>query len=429
MKGQELPATRAQAKRWYISEDSAGFHWWPLPIALFAISTLLYAGSFSYEQGWLDKFTGNLTRIQFHDPDVLQGGCMAINHKMTWRELRNKASKCARGSYFDPLHNDCYQCSAPMPQDRIFALYWNAETECRDLLLQPDLRFASHVLWTGAKLDTTTGEIVKPTLPADAMHVSRCMMEMRSRCIKQIAVIGGPGVSFATALNSDAKVDAFVASVVQHVTKFKLDGVHIADVGGNDATNGGDWKSNYSPLAVKYMKALRKAFDALTVPNVPALTLSWEEVASAFDATTTSAAGYKGCKQMSDDTGVYRCFNADIAASADFISFQVFGRHQSVELKSLMASKPWAEAVPATKLVINTCSAPSPFCRGAPLAQNDLVSVAKACSDLYKGVGLASGTEDVVKNHGASVTAMGPMGAYGVLLPQRAPKQPSTGTP
>ncbi|KDO27065.1 hypothetical protein SPRG_07776 [Saprolegnia parasitica CBS 223.65] len=417
----ELPSTKAEAKRWYISEDSAGFHWWPLPVALFAVGTLLYSGAFSYHEGWLDEFTGNLTRIQFNDPDVLQGGCMAINHKMTWRELRNKASKCSRGQFYDPLHNDCYQCSSPVAEDRIFALHWDASTECRNLLLQPDVRFATHIMWSAATLDPATGAIVKPAIPDASTRISRCMLEMRSRCIQQIAVIGGPSTSFASVLTSDAKIDAFVASVVAHVTKSKFDGVHIVDVGGNDKSNSGDWKTNYSPTAVKYMAALRKALDAAAV-DAPRLTLSWEELASAFDTTSKT---YNGCKSASDASGTYRCFNPDIAGSVDFVSLELFGRHASVSLPSLMLAKPWAGALPSNKIVFNTCTAPSPLCRGSVNGKDELAIAAKTGSDAFKGVSIASATADIEAHRGASISAMGPLGAYGVLMPQRAPQQPS----
>ncbi|OQR89588.1 hypothetical protein THRCLA_09676 [Thraustotheca clavata] len=424
MQKQELPSSRQQTQRWYISEDSAGFHWWPLPIAIFAISAVIYAGAFSYDQGWLDEFTGNLTRIQFHDPDVLKGGCMAINHKMTWREMNNKAGKCSRGQYYDALHNDCFACAAPGAQDRIFGLNWDVQADCYNMMTFPDFRYTTHIYWNGASIDPSSGSVTLPKRPDNHTSINRCMVETRMRCIKQIGVIGASKSEFALAFKNEANIATFVSSAMDLITKYRLDGLHIADISGNDNSNNGDWKSNYGPTVVKYLAALRKGLNDLQSPNTPAYTLSWEELASAFDTSSTNSTSYKGCKQISDSSGLYRCFNSDIISSVDWINFQTFSRNPSVSLQSLLNSKTWMTSVPSTKFVFGTCSVSGAnMCRGSANGKDELIIVAKAGSDLYKGVSLDSGTADIEANKGSSISAMGPLGAYGVLMPQRAPLQ------
>ncbi|RHY22244.1 hypothetical protein DYB32_009554 [Aphanomyces invadans] len=113
-----------------LSEESAGFHWWPLPIALTMVFSIFYMGNILYDSGWLDKLTGGLVSTQFHEENILTGGCAAINHAMTWRELSRKSRHCARGSYYDPLHNNCAGCIPLIPDDKFMAITWDTKTNC-----------------------------------------------------------------------------------------------------------------------------------------------------------------------------------------------------------------------------------------------------------------------------------------------------------
>ena len=95
-----------------------------------ALGACAYSGSTLFRDGWIDKATGNLTKTQFHEDNILAGGCNAITGPSTWTQMERKLNTCSRDQYYDPLHNDCFQCVPFTTKEKIFAAYWETQDNC-----------------------------------------------------------------------------------------------------------------------------------------------------------------------------------------------------------------------------------------------------------------------------------------------------------
>ncbi|CAK4772437.1 unnamed protein product [Aphanomyces euteiches] len=408
--GQNLPRVHRPGGKISLSQESEGFHWWPLPIALSIVFAIFYMGNILYDSGWLDKLTGGLVSTQFHEENILVGGCAAINHALTWRELSRKSAHCSRESYFDPLHNTCAGCIPFTGDDKFMAVTWDPNTNCSKLVEESETRYISHVYWTGATIDAT-GAVVPPKDVQDNTPLSKCMTQLRTRCIRQIGVIG----DFSAKDNIFAKLDSsniatFAASAASYVKSRNLDGLNIADPSANSGTT--PWPR--AQTTIDYMMALRKALDDAVKTNEPRYTLSWDEYASAFIQAnaTISVTGCKGANS--------RCFSQSMAPLVDTIQLQMNTRPSNVNVSSITGTN-WTAIIPRLneKIMYAYCNAP-----GCSFTAAEVTSIAFDGTYKAKGAAIYSGTVDVVTNKAKMLTTIGEMGAYGVLMPMQLVDMP-----
>ncbi|RHZ32432.1 hypothetical protein DYB26_006956 [Aphanomyces astaci] len=382
-----------------LSEDSAGFHWWPLPIALTMVFAIFYMGNVLYDSGWLDQLTGGLVSTQFNEENILTGGCAAINHAITWRELSRKARRCARGSFYDPLHNTCAGCIPFIADDKFMAVSWDTKTNCSKA------RDPIHVYWSFATVNAATGAVVAPVDQQDNTPLAKCMLQLRTRCIRQIGVIGDISAQDSTfAALDDANLPTFVSTATDW-----LDGINIADPTGNTAA--GAWTRG--PFMLKAMKALREGLDEAALPEEPRLTLSWDEYAAAFDTGKNNTTGGCGAKNPT-----VRCFPAGLDTVVDTIQLQMHRRPESLPVANITATN-WTAIIPRLNEKIMYT-----FRNDVGLTPKDLTAIAFDGTYKAKGVALYSATEDVVTNKAATLRDMGAKGAYGILMPTQLVHMP-----
>ncbi|RHY55616.1 hypothetical protein DYB34_001528 [Aphanomyces astaci] len=347
-----------------LSEDSAGFHWWPLPIALTMVFAIFYMGNILYDSGWLDKLTGGLVSTQFNEENILTGGCAAINHAITWRELSRKARRCARGSFYDPLHNTCAGCIPFIADDKFMAVSWDTKTNCSKA------RDPIHVYWSFATVNAATGAVVAPVDQQDNTPLAKCMLQLRT---------------------------------------LKLDGLNIADPTGNTAA--GAWTRG--PFMLKAMKALREGLDEAALPEEPRLTLSWDEYAAAFDTGKNNTTGGCGAKNPT-----VRCFPTGLDTIVDTIQLQMHRRPETLPVANITATN-WTAIIPRLNEKIMYT-----FRSDVGLTPKDLMAIAFDGTFKAKGAALYSATEDVAMNKAAALRDMGAKGAYGILMPTQLVDMP-----
>ncbi|KAF0689277.1 Aste57867_19256 [Aphanomyces stellatus] len=407
--GRDLPRVNRPGKL-SLSEESAGFHWWPLPIALSMVFAIFYMGNILYHSGWLDKLTGGLVSTQFNEENILTGGCGAINHAITWRELSRKAIHCSRGNFFDPLHNRCAACLPLTPDDKFLAVSWNTKVNCSKLVEESETRFISHVYWSFASVDAS-GAVVPPKDQQDNTALSKCMMQLRTRCIRQIGVIGDISASTSMfASLSDATIPTFVASAVKFATSYGLDGLNIADPTGNSAS--GKWARGDATVA--YMKALRAGLDAAVLAGTPPYTLSWDEYPNAFDKSTNATS----CNGLNANS---RCFPAGLDAVVDTIQLQMGFRSTSTNLSAITGTN-WTAIIPRLneKVMYGMCN----YGSACVFTDKELKQMAFDGTYIGKGAAIYSGNVDITTNGAKTLSTMGALGAYGILMPTQLVDMP-----
>ncbi|KAG9413036.1 hypothetical protein AC1031_016054 [Aphanomyces cochlioides] len=206
----------------------------------------------------IDPYYGNWTLAQYIEDNLVHEDCKAVERPVLWHELHRKIKRCRRHEYYDPLHNDCQVCPAPGSDTKIFAAFWESQSNCQRLVADASNRYITHVIWSFAEpLEDGT---VKPKLQFwSDQHIKDCILQLRMRCIKQIVTIGG--ASFRErflALKDPPSLARFKTSAMQLVQEYDFDGIDIDDETANMKATDKNWTKNHAPTVLNYLHALRE---------------------------------------------------------------------------------------------------------------------------------------------------------------------------
>ncbi|KAH9159651.1 hypothetical protein LEN26_002228 [Aphanomyces euteiches] len=165
-------------------------HMWPLVIGVLFLGGVSIAIATLVKTYAIDPYYGNWTLAQYREDNLVHEDCKAVERPVLWHELHRKIKTCRRHEYYDPLHNDCQACPASGPNTKIFAAFWESQSNCQRLVADASNRYITHVIWSFAEpLEDGT---IKPKLQFwSDQHIKDCILQLRMRCIKQIVAIGG----------------------------------------------------------------------------------------------------------------------------------------------------------------------------------------------------------------------------------------------
>ncbi|RHZ04696.1 hypothetical protein DYB31_010925 [Aphanomyces astaci] len=120
----------------------------------------------------------NMTFAEFREEQVLGEQCRAVDHAVPWKELQRKIRGCRRFEYYDPMHNDCQACPAHQPTDKVFAVFWETQSNCQHLVGNPNIRFVTHVMWSFSTL-RADGSVEQNLQYWDDKHIKNCIAQLR----------------------------------------------------------------------------------------------------------------------------------------------------------------------------------------------------------------------------------------------------------
>ncbi|ETW09736.1 hypothetical protein H310_00225 [Aphanomyces invadans] len=416
-----IPVYCVQEK--FMASDEVSFthtcrHIWPVIFGLVFLATSSYGVGFLVKTYEVDPSYGNVTMSVFREEQVLGEQCRAVDHAVPWKELSRKIRQCRRFEYYDPMHNDCQACPAPQPTDKVFAVFWETQSNCQHLVGDPNIRFVTHVMWSFSTL-RDDGSVEQKLQYWDDNHIMDCIAQLRMRCIKSIVALGGAdNRNMFFGLRQPENLQRFVSSAVTLVKKYGFDGVDIDDETANMIINKGKWKDYHGQTVVDYLTALRKGLDQAQLPDEPRYILSWDE----FPQSWTKS----DCELYNYDDGWHRCWEPRIADIVDFINIMFYNMYGFPTFGNpfldLMATHLPALVLPAIKdpkkIILGACSG-----QGCVLPQPDGQEVMNAGngSAFYGGTMLWSATIDILHENSSCLRRMGRTGNYGVKMPFRAP--------
>ncbi|RQM26203.1 hypothetical protein B5M09_003260 [Aphanomyces astaci] len=106
-------------------------HIWPLIFGLAFLAGSSYGVATLVKTYEVDPTYLNMTFAEFREEQVLGEQCRAVDHAVPWKELQRKIRGCRRFEYYDPMHNDCQACPAHQPTDKVFAVFWETQSNCQ----------------------------------------------------------------------------------------------------------------------------------------------------------------------------------------------------------------------------------------------------------------------------------------------------------
>ncbi|RHY01880.1 hypothetical protein DYB25_011493 [Aphanomyces astaci] len=242
------------------------------------------------------------------------------------------------------MHNDCAECPADSPDDKVFAVFWETQSNCQNLVGNPHTRFLTHIMWSFVE----PGE--DGTVPSEFQywsqeHIKDCILQLRMYeiCIHDVYTL---------------KCDVVV--VVAYV-RFGFDGIDIDDETGNMKGTHQDWLTHHGPVVVNYLQALRDGLDAIQRPDEPRYLLTWDEFPSAWDPPDPTNEHYTGCISFHEDyDGWHRCYEPRISALVDMVNVMFYNIDSGdwvyeLVLKDTLPVKA-AAVIPKNKIVVGACS-------------------------------------------------------------------------
>ncbi|KAF0747469.1 hypothetical protein AaE_007714 [Aphanomyces astaci] len=417
-------------------------HCWPLLFALLFLGGTSFGVATMVKTFEIDPIYGNWTMAQYRQDATLGEGCRAVDHEVPWRELKRKLLRCRRGQYYDPMHNDCAECPADSPDDKVFAVFWETQSNCQNLVGNPHTRFLTHIMWSFVE----PGE--DGTVPSEFQywsqeHIKDCILQLRMyeicihdvRCIKNMVAIGGVTARERfLELKDPANLERFKHSytlkcdvvVVVAYVRFGFDGIDIDDETGNMKGTHQDWLTHHGPVVVNYLQALRDGLDAIQRPDEPRYLLTWDEFPSAWDPPDPANEHYTGCISFHEDyDGWHRCYEPRISALVDMVNVMFYNIDSGdvriaswvyeLVLKDTLPVKA-AAVIPKNKIVVDACSGQG-CVSDQPIGQE--VYNAGNGSAFYRGTMLWSATIDILLENLSSISRMGRAGNYGVKMPFR----------
>ncbi|ETW09735.1 hypothetical protein H310_00224 [Aphanomyces invadans] len=398
-------------------------HCWPLIFALVYLAAASFGVSKLVKYGWVDPEYGNFTLAQYQEDVVMGESCRAVDHAVPWRELKRKLKQCHRHEYYDPLHNDCNLCPSAKPEDKIFAVFWETQSDCKRLVEDASTRYVTHVIWSFAE-PLEDGTIKTKLQFWDDEHIRDCIGQLRMRCIKSMIAVGG--ASFRErflGLKKPENLARFKASAIKLVQFYDFDGIDVDDETGNMVATGGNWLKSHGPTVVSYLTALREGLDTAQRPGEPRYLLSWDEFPYAWDPPKPDDANYKGCIRYTEgEDGWHRCFEPRISSIVDFVNVMFYninggdGVYRAV-IDDTLPNKA-AAVIPRDKIVVGACCGMGCVTDQPPGQE---VFNAGNGSAYYKGTMLWSATIDILFENSSSTNRMGRAGNYGVKMPFRMP--------
>ncbi|ETV80418.1 hypothetical protein, variant 2 [Aphanomyces astaci] len=349
-------------------------HIWPLIFGLAFLAGSSYGVATLVKTYEVDPTYLNMTFAEFREEQVLGEQCRAVDHAVPWKELQRKIRGCRRFEYYDPMHNDCQACPAHQPTDKVFAVFWETQSNCQHLVGNPNIRFVTHVMWSFSTL-RADGSVEQNLQYWDDKHIKNCMAQLRMRCIKSIVALGGANNrDMFYGLRQPENVERFTASAVSLVKKYGFDGIDVDDETANMVINKGKWKDFHGQTVVDYLTALRKgrgftsreiyryicvqfiALDKARVPDEPRYILSWDEFPQSWTPSD--------CEIYNNNDGWHRCWEPRITDLVDWVNimyYNMFGYPQfGNPFYDLMAKHLPERVLPAikdpNKIVLGACT-------------------------------------------------------------------------
>ncbi|KAH9146213.1 hypothetical protein AeRB84_009885 [Aphanomyces euteiches] len=377
-------------------------HMWPLVIGVLFLGGVSMAIATLVKTYAIDPCYGNWTLAQYREDNLVHEDCKAVERP-------------------DPLHNDCQACPASGPDTKIFAAFWESQSNCQRLVADASNRYITHVIWSFAEpLEDGT---VKPKLQFwRDQHIKDCILQLRMRCIKQIVAIGGASFRerFLT-LKDPPSLARFKTSAMQLVQEYDFDGIDIDDETANMKATDKNWTKNHAPTVLNYLHALREGFETIQKPDEPKYLLSWDEFPFAWDIAVNE--GDVGCENYDGDEGWHRCFEPRITSLVDFVNimfYNINGSSDELYVRMMNTTLPnvVTTMLPTNKIVLGVCAG-SGCVKEQPKGQD--VYNAGNGSAHYGGTMLWSATIDILYENATAINRMGRAGSYGVKLPFRSP--------
>ncbi|RHY45068.1 hypothetical protein DYB34_004693 [Aphanomyces astaci] len=153
-------------------------HIWPLIFGLAFLAGSSYGVATLVKTYEVDPTYLNMTFAEFREEQVLGEQCRAVDHAVPWKELQRKIRGCRRFEYYDPMHNDCQACPAHQPTDKVFAVFWETQSNCQHLVGNPNIRFVTHVMWSFSTL-RADGSVEQNLQYWDDKHIKNCIAQLR----------------------------------------------------------------------------------------------------------------------------------------------------------------------------------------------------------------------------------------------------------
>ncbi|ETW09737.1 hypothetical protein H310_00226 [Aphanomyces invadans] len=398
-------------------------HIWPLVFAFVFLGGTSFGISVVVKKYEIDPLYGNWTMAQYKEDTVLGERCQAVDHDMPWRELKRKLLGCRRGQYYDPLHDDCAECPAESPNDKVFSVFWETQSNCQHLVANPNTRFVTHVMWSFVE-PAEDGAVPLQFQYWSQEHIKDCILQLRMRCIKNLVAIGGASARERfLGLKDPANLKRFKESSMKVIKEFGFDGIDVDDETGNMRGTHQDWLKYHGPVAVSYLQALRQGLDEIQQPTEPRYILSWDEFPSSWDPPNATNKDYPGCIIHEEgQDGWHRCYDPRITDFVDMVNVMFYNINggnwvYEVVMKDTLPMKA-TKVIPTNKLILGACSG-----MGCVLEQPAGQEVFNAGngSAYYKGTMLWSGTIDILFENSSCMSRMGRAGNYGVKMPFRSP--------
>lgn len=313
------------------------------------------------------------------------------------------SNECSvRGTYFDEDKGVCTTCPNPTKK---YSVFWETQTGgCKDFLNSDSAKYVTHIYWSFALLNPDTGEVI-PSFQGNDDALKECIQMVRKRCIRNYASIGGATMNKEwIAINTDAKIDTFGKTGAKLMKLYGFDGADIDDESGN-ALAQGNWKKNAAPNVKKYLKSLRKNFDALPRdPLEPPYYISWDEFPWALDPSRCNNPGAE----------YDRCWDNEITNIVDDVNLMLYNSasgQYDLYLNDYIPNR-WAKQVPPKKLYIGTCAFDGCSTDGDRPTNAQMQRYASDGSSKYGGSFLWTGSKDWAVSKGQTMTLMGKAGGY-----------------
>ncbi|KAF0685780.1 Aste57867_22388 [Aphanomyces stellatus] len=397
-------------------------HMWPVLLAVGFLCSVSWGIGTIVKAYVVDPSYGNWTLAQYKEANIVGERCPAVDHASKWKQLKRKLLQCRRGQYYDPMHDDCYACPAATPNDRVFSVFWETQSDCTHLVKNEHSRYVTHVIWSFLEpLDD--GTIPNQFQFWSQEHIKDCMLQLRMRCIKNMVAIGGASArkQFLT-LNDPGNLARFKQSALDILLEFGLDGIDVDDETGNMIGTHQNWTKYHAPVVVNYLQALRNGMDKMQKPDEPRYILSWDEFPFAWDEPHPERTTYPGCIMFEENQdGWHRCYEPKISNIVEVVNVMMYNVnggdwvYEEIMTKTLpLYASRW---VPPHKLILGACSGV-----GCVLSQprGQEVFHAGNGSAYYGGTMLWSGTIDILYENSSCLGRMGRAGNYGVKMPFRA---------